>query len=117
MKKSAIAPTICVFLLTLFVLNTTYSIEAQNSMSNSLISSTDNTAKKTIIYDDADGLILSVPTENIKKINIFNKGGRKLISITKFDKTIYLRSLRSGSYQITIELKSGEVISRKLIKP
>lgn len=117
MKKSAIAPTICVFLLTLFMLNTNYSIEAQNSVNYSTVTSTYNSAKKTIIYDDADGLILSISTEKIKKLNIYNKGGRKLISITKFDKTIYLRSLRSGSYQITIELKSGEIISRKLIKP
>ena len=117
MKKSAIAPRICVFLMTLFMLSTNYSIDAQNAMNLIPEINSENTSKKAIVYNDAEGLELSEPIETISKVNIFNKAGRKLMSITKFDKTIYLRSLRPGSYHITIELKSGDVISKKLIKP
>ena len=117
MKKSTIAPTIGVFLLTLFMLNTHHSILAQTSSNNITISKLDNTSRKTIVYKDSEGLSLSEPNTSLKKIDIFNKQGRKLLSITKFDKKIYLRSLKPGAYHITIELKTGEIILKKLIKP
>ena len=116
MKNTAIAQTICAFFFTLAVLHASNKEVATSNVNSSIFYEINNSTSKTIVYDNSKGLVLDELNENLKRLDIFDKRGKKIMSINKFDKAIYLNSLRSGSYSIKIELKSGKIITKKLIK-
>ena len=111
MKKSAFAQA-AIFLLFIFCFV---------SMSNNHINNTSNYTEKdpnhkTIVYNTSKGLDVSKLSKNLKQLEVLDKDGRKVLSINKFNKTIYLNTLRNGAYLIKMVTKTEEIEYIKLVK-
>ncbi|WP_296316761.1 hypothetical protein [Winogradskyella sp. UBA3174] len=118
MKKTAFTQAALIVLFTVCFLSTTKNLIEKVSIKSSFTtdSALNNKKNKTIIYDSAKGLKTDKLIKNLKQLDVFDKNGRKVLSINKFGSTIFLNSLKTGSYSIKVESKKGEIEYMKLIK-
>ncbi|NNE31666.1 MAG: hypothetical protein HKN40_04785 [Winogradskyella sp.] len=90
------------------------------SLGNSLFATVTNTMKtpdeSVIIYNATEGLKSNKLPKHLKQLDVINKVGRKVLSINKFNNSIYLNTLKSGAYTIKAKSNSGKLVSLKLLK-
>lgn len=71
---------------------------------------------ETIVYNADKGIEPSSLIKNIKRLEIYDRKQNKIVSINKFNSTIYLNSLKPGKYILKMETNAGETFSKALIK-
>ncbi|WP_411894992.1 hypothetical protein [Winogradskyella sp. A2] len=114
MKLTAIAPTITA-VITIFYLSVFTSSKSDYVKPDFPII-INNPKSETIVYDAKKGLALNELNGDYKQLDIFNIKGIKVISINKFEKTIYLNGLKSGFYKIQVKSTNGSLITKTLVK-
>lgn len=115
MKKTAFAQA-GIFVLFVFCFISMNSIYRDTNILPITNNITKNPKLKTIIYDASKGINTTHLLKNLKQLDIFDNNGRKVLSINKFEATIYLNTLRTGAYSIKLITTDGDVEYRKLIK-
>ena len=71
------------------------------------------------IYPNPTANILNISfnnTENVNSVNLFDALGEKVACIISNSKTIDIQHLPAGFYWLKLEMSSGRVLSRKIIK-
>ncbi|MCT2562453.1 T9SS type A sorting domain-containing protein [Chryseobacterium herbae] len=81
------------------------------------VNDTDRVSKKVVLYPNpAKETVSFKNADQIKSLDIYETGGRKVRSVKLDGETVDVRDLKSGIYYFEITLKDGSLSYEKLIK-